>query len=98
MSREKLNTIVPAPKQIWEHITTGKQLLVLHVEDKFAYCALLEDNKVTKRRVTVPVKNLKCYGNRGMMHVTNRKGKLPGMGDLSKYGDYNARRDNLGAV
>lgn len=100
MAREKLNTIVIAPKQIWEHIRTEQQLLVLHVEEseKLAYCAMLEDNKITKLRVLVPLQKLMCWGNRGMMHVTNRKGKLPKLGDMGAYGAYNPRNANLGAV
>ena len=98
MAREKLNTITPAPKQIWEHVATGQQVLVLQVEDETAYCAYLNGNKVASLRVAVPVKKLQCYGNRGMMHVTKRKGKLPKLGDMSAYGDYHPRRENLGAI
>lgn len=98
MAREKLNTIDPAPKQIWEHVTTGQQVLVLQVEDENVYCAYLQDGKVTNMRVVVPSKRLRCYGNRGMMHVTNRKGKLPKLGDMSAYGTYESRRENLGAI
>lgn len=98
MAREKLNTIQPAPKQIWEHIKTEQQVLVLHVEADEAYCAILADNKVTRMRVNIPAKKLMCYGNRGMMHVTNRRGKLPKLGDLAAYGVFNPRNVNLGAV
>ena len=98
MAREKLNTISPDPQQIWEHIRTEQQLLVLHVEGDEVFCAILDNNKVTRQRVIVPVKKLRCYGNRGMMHVTNRRGKLPKLGDLSKYGEFNPRNTNLGAV
>lgn len=98
MAKEKLNTIQPAPKQVWEHIATGQQVLVLHVEDDMAYCAFMDGNKVTPRRVAMPVTKLRCYGNRGMSHVTNRKGKLPKLGDMSEYGVFNSRNENLGAV
>ena len=98
MAREKLNTIKVAPKQIWEHIRTEQQLLVIEVEGDEAFCAALDDNKVTRQRVIVPVKKLMCYGNRGMMFVTNRRGKLPKLGDLTHYGKFNSRNTNLGAV
>lgn len=99
MAREKLNTITPAPKQIWEHVTTGQQVLVLQVEDDTSFCAFLnDDGRVTNLRVAVPNDKLKCYGNRGMAHVTNRKGKLPKLGDMAAYGEFNPRNTYLGAI
>lgn len=98
MAREKLNTLAPAPKQVWEHVNTGGQVLVLQVENDIAYCAYLEDGKATPMRVAVPVKKLRCYGNRGMSFVADRKGKLPKVGAMDAYGEYNPRAVNLGAV
>lgn len=98
MAREKLNTLAPAPKQVWEHINTGDQVLVLQVENDIAYCAYLEDGKVTPMRVAVPVTKLRNYGNRGMAFVVDRKGKLPKVGPMDAYGTFNTRNANLGAV
>lgn len=98
MAYEKLNTLAPAPKQIWEHITTGEQVLILQIEGDQAFCAALSDGKVSSLRVVVPVDKFKCWGNRGMMFVTNRKGKLPKVGNMDEYGVFNPRNANLGAV
>jgi len=91
------------PKNIWEHRKTLNRLLVLHIEPNqgdqgMAYCAYLDDGKVTKKRVKVPRGKFKDWSNRGMKFIGNRRGKLPQLNDMSDYGEYDPRRLFLGAV
>ncbi len=91
------------PKNIWEHKKTGQQLLVLQIEPDqgdqgIVYCAYLDAGKVTKKRVKVPRGKFKDWGNRGMEYIGNRRGKLPVVGDLSNYGEFDPRRLFLGAL
>lgn len=100
MSSNTTDQTLPAKGQIWEHILTAQQLLVLSInDDNEALCALLDkdnDNAVTKLRVVVPCFKLKFRSNRGFALIGQRKGKLPAAGP-GPYGAYNARRVLFGA-
>ena len=98
MAREKTEQMAAAPKQIWEHIKTQLQVLVLDVDSDVAYCTLLDENcKVSGLKVAIPLSSLRDWGNRGMAYVGVRKGKLPQRGDLNAFAPYNARNMYLGA-
>ncbi len=91
----RLNTDIPAPRQIWEHHKTGLQLLIIRIRDGSALCAVLDHAGVSNYRVVVPVDKFKCWGNRGMCFVRLRSGKAPTPGKHA--GAYNTRNYLLGA-
>lgn len=95
--QNKLNTIVAAPNQIWEHIVTGTQVIIERIDGDNAYCALMNGTKVGNLKVFVPVTKFMCWGDRGMAHIRNRKGRPLKVGTPNSYGTFNPRRANLGA-
>lgn len=95
--RNKLNTIAAASNQIWEHITSETQIIIEKIDGDVAYCALMNGSKVGKLKVVVPTTKFMCWGNRGMAHVRNRKGRPLKAGLPASYGTFNTRNDNLGA-
>ena len=99
MGRENINTHVPAKGQVWEHVKTGQQFLIITISNEMALCALLDkenENAVTKQRVLIPVGKFKFMGNRGLAYIADRKGKLPTPG--KEAGEYNPRNVLFGAL
>lgn len=93
-----VNNIPVEPNGIWEHIKTGHQILVIKVVNDDAYCALMDGTRVSKKRVVIPVKKIKFWGNRGFGHIRVRKGKGVKFGKAEQYGAYNPRNAELGAI
>lgn len=91
----KLNTTVPAPRQVWEHFKTERQLLIIKINQGSALCALMDGPKVSKKRVIVPVSKFMFWGDRGMFIAYTRQGRLPSPGKHA--GVYNIRHAYLGA-
>lgn len=98
MAREKLNTFATAPNQIWKHIVTDINVIIERVEGDYAYCALMDEPKVGKLKVVIPVVKFMHWGNRGFAHVRTRKGKALKGSPVDAYGIYNPRKKNLGAL
>lgn len=96
MARENINNIVPAKKQIWEHVVTKTQFVVLEIADDAAICMLLDEGAATKLRVSIPLAKLAFRSNRGMAMV-GQFGKLPKVG-VGEIGEYNPRNKNFGAL
>lgn len=91
----RLNTDIPAPRQIWEHYKTGLQLLIINIKNDSALCAVLDHAGVSSRRVIIPTSKFMFWGNRGLFFVRLRSGKLPTPG--KKAGVYSTRNYLLGA-
>jgi hypothetical protein len=87
------------PGQQWQNVITGGTLLVLAISDDVeeAYCAVMDENKVSPLRVSVPYGKLKHWGNRGFELIGKKKGKLPAPGDIEAYPEFSARKANFGA-
>lgn len=96
MGRNKMNLTEPQPKQIWQHIASGIQLLILENTKGVLACAVLnEAGTSSKYQVDVPADKFKAYRNRGMRLVGTRKTVMPKVAKVR--GAYNPRKVNLGA-
>jgi hypothetical protein len=92
---DKLNSVDPKPRQVWEHFKTEHRVLIISIKGDTALCALMDKGKVSPKRVVVPLEKFKFWSNRGMFMVHERKGKLPTPGKDA--GAYNTRNAHLGA-
>lgn len=96
MAYQVKNVYLPAPNGLWRHIATDTLLLVIELRGLIAECAIMDGPKVSRRRVEIPIKKMKSYGNRGFEYQLKRKGKVP---VVSKNpGLYDPRLKDLGAM
>lgn len=96
MGRNVLNLTRPEPRQIWQHVTSKVNLLIISTDSTTARCAILDEaGKASHLRVDIPLDKFKFYSNRGLKLVGSKSGTLPKPGAA---GDYNPRLLNLGAL
>jgi hypothetical protein len=94
---------IPTHSQIWEHVASGRRLLIENIgHGAAAWCVLLESSdrriKYTNLRVRIPLYRFRDYGDRGLRFVRKKGGKRRSRGGSWRYGTYDPRRKNLGAI
>lgn len=93
-----MNVVMPERRQIWKHVVTGIEILVLRVDEdtEYAQCAIMSGHiLVSKLRVQVPLTKFRFYGNRGLCYSRVWPGNMPVAKD--SWSEFNPRLQNLGA-